>query len=165
MVIDRVDERDKVVGTVFRQDVFKLHANFRVAHVFLFNTMGELLLQRLAQTHRRNPGLWGSSVAGYIYSGESYEDAARRRLNEELGIFSADLDFWGKIRMRDAGSLKYIGLFIVRSDASPSPDKREIAEVRFSPVPQVKLLVRKQPARFTPTFRELLAHYSKPQEV
>jgi len=37
-------------------------------------------------TKDENPGLWDTSAAGHLDSGESYLDCARRELGEELGI-------------------------------------------------------------------------------
>jgi len=45
-LLDSVNEQDQPIGTVSRANVFKVHANFRVAHVFIFNHTGELLLSR-----------------------------------------------------------------------------------------------------------------------
>ena len=83
-LIDRVDAHDQVIGVIARNDVFAEHANFRVAHVLLFNRAEELLLQRLSPSRERSPGLWGASVAAYVHSGETYEATARRALSEEL---------------------------------------------------------------------------------
>ncbi len=101
MVIDVVDQNDSPVGMIRRNEVFTRRANFRVVHDLVFNQRGELLVQQLASTRTRHPGYWGSSVAGYIFAGESYEAAARRRLGEELGIYGVPLNYIGKTSMED----------------------------------------------------------------
>lgn len=159
MLIDRVDERDHVIGVIARKDVFNEHANFRVAHVLVVNRGNELLLQRLSPSRERNPGLWGSSVAAYVYSGETYERAARRRLREELGIELDPLVSVGKDVMKDQGCLKYIGLFLARYDGPFNPDPDHIAEVRFLPMPELERWLQRDPGHFTPTFREVFAFF------
>src|SRR5438067_12996334 len=92
MVIDAVDQSDSFIGPVRRNEVFRRRVNFRVVHILLFDRRGQLLVQQLASTRTRHSGYWGSSVAGYIFAGESYEAAAQRRLGEEIGIYGAPLD-------------------------------------------------------------------------
>jgi len=160
-VLDRVNERDQPIGTVARADVFKLHANFRVAHVFIFNPAGELLLQELAPDRIRNPGSWGSSLAAYVAAGEDYSHAAMRRLREELGVSGVDLEEIGKTQMLDEGCRKFITLYAGR-DAGPfTPDPSHIAEVAFVPLDQVRKIARQDPSRFTPTFLHLLDFYTR----
>lgn len=84
-LIGVVDARDRPVGTIERGRVLEAGKGFRVAHVWVYS--GErLLLQQLGRHRERHPLAWGSSVAGYLHSGESYLEAGRRRLLEELGL-------------------------------------------------------------------------------
>lgn len=109
MVIDRVDAHDKPIGVIHREEVFSKRANFRVAHDLVFNSRGELLIQQLSNTRTRHPGDWGSSVAAYLFAGESYQAAAERRLAEELGVSGIRLNYIGKTSMVDQGVEKFIG--------------------------------------------------------
>ena len=162
LLIDRVDAQDQVIGVIARNDVFAEHANFRVAHVLVFNRAEELLLQRLSPSRERNPGLWGSSVAAYVHSGETYEATARRALSEELGVETDSLVSVGKDVMTDQGCLKHMGLFVARSEGPFSPDAGQIAELRVLPVPEVERWLEKEPEQFTPTFREVFACFCAP---
>ena len=55
-------------------------------HIWIRNLIGELLLQKRADTKESHPGLWDISCAGHISSGDSSLSAAIRELREELGI-------------------------------------------------------------------------------
>jgi isopentenyl-diphosphate delta-isomerase len=158
MLLDQVDAEDRVVGTVARKDVFRFHAGFRVVHVFLFRDKETLLLQRLASTRERHPLRWGSSVAAYLFAGEGYEEAAQRRLREELGIAGVELEPRGRTIMFDQGCRKHIMLFsgIFRGQAHPDP--MHIAELREVGLNEVSRLAESDPDAFTPTFRYLLGH-------
>src|SRR4051812_14416667 len=90
MLIDRVDRSDAVIGPIERRRVFELRANFRVVHVFVLDGRGRLLLQQIPHGGKRHPGHWGSSVAGYVFAGEGYDEAARRRLGQELDVVDAE---------------------------------------------------------------------------
>lgn len=151
-MIDAVSENDVPVSIVERGEVFELKANFRVVHVLVFNSRGELLIQRLSATRERHPGYWGSSVAGYLFAGESYEEAARRKLWEELRVQSAHLDPIGKTHMNDEGCTKFISIFAVVNDGPFEYDHEHISELEFVPLGKLRDLLSLAENRFTPTF-------------
>lgn len=152
--IDWVDDEDHPVGTVLRGAALAEGANFRTTHVFVFSQNGELLLQRLAATRERHPGRWGSSVASYLHTHETYDHAAHRRLFEELGLHTP-LTFIGKMRMRDEHSLKFVTLYRTIADYAEIHEPSQIAELRYwSRISIVEALGR-SPDEFTPTFRRL----------
>ena len=152
MVIDRVDDSDAPIGTIVREQVFSQRANFRVVHVFVFNTRGELLLQQIPTHRERHPGRWGSSVAGYVFAGESYVAAAERRVREELGIVQKKLHYVGKTTMLDGPSHKFITIFSMVHDGPFNPDRNHIASLQFQPVQRVWRSILQQPEIYTPTF-------------
>ena len=159
-LLDRVDMRDRVVGSVRRGDVFREGANFRVAHLLLFNGRGEVLLQRLARGRRRHPGRWGSSVAAYVAAGESYEEAIKRRTLEELGVQVDTVEPYGKTLMdEESGCKKFISLFSGRWDGALQIDPSHISEVQFVAVSEVLRTRDKEPWKLTPTFLHLVDRY------
>ena len=81
-----VDECDEIVGFHPRGEVHRLGLKHRAAHILVFNRRGDLLLQKRSRTKEIAPGLWDSSAAGHVDGDESYDDCARRELEEELGI-------------------------------------------------------------------------------
>lgn len=83
---DVVDDEDRVVGRRLRPDVHRLGLLHRAVHVFVFNSAGQVFLQKRSQSKDAWPGAWDTSVSGHVDSGEDYDTAARRELGEELGI-------------------------------------------------------------------------------
>jgi isopentenyldiphosphate isomerase len=162
-VLDRVNEQDQPIGSISRADVFKLRANFRVAHVFIFSPRGELLLQEIALLRSRHPGRLGSSIAAYVATGEGYVQAATRRLQEELGISDASLEEIGKTQMLDEGCSKFITLFAARHTGPFALDFSHIASVKFFPLEQIHRIATEDPSLFTPTFLHLLDFYTRTQ--
>lgn len=162
MMLDRVDDEDRVVGQIRRGDVFDEQAGFRVVHVFVLDRGDRLLLQRLAPQKQRHPGRWGSSVAGYVAAGESYDEAARRRTREELGLDDVELQALTTARMDDRGCTKFIRLYQTRSDGPFAPDRGEIAELRFEDLDVIRKEVQADPDRFTPTFIHFLENHLTP---
>jgi isopentenyldiphosphate isomerase len=159
MVIDSVDRDDEPIGLIRRNEVFSKRVNFRVAHDLIFNSCGELLVQQLANTRTRHPGYWGSSVAAYLFAGESYEAAAERRLAEELGVYGVPLRYIGKTSMVDEGSEKFIGVFVATSDGPFHFDRSHIEKIEFLPTGVIHELQASGARRFTPTFLNVLRFY------
>lgn len=82
-----VDEEGNIVGAASRGECHNgsklLHP---VVHLHLFNSRGELYLQRRPLWKDIQPGKWDTAVGGHVDLGESVEMALRREVREELGI-------------------------------------------------------------------------------
>lgn len=85
-LLDVVDARDRVIDVKTRGEIHRLGLMHRAVHILLFNRYGELFLQKRSMQKDESPGLWDSSAAGHVDSGESYLACARRELAEELGV-------------------------------------------------------------------------------
>ena len=85
-IFDVVNERDEVVGQQSRSEVHRLGLTHRAVHVLVFNSRGEIFLQKRSMTKDREAGKWDSSTSGHVDSGEDYDACAVRELREELGL-------------------------------------------------------------------------------
>ncbi len=81
-----VDENDREIGTGEKIKTHiegKLHRAFSI---FVFNSKGELLLQKRARNKYHSGGLWTNTCCSHPRPGETIEKAAHRRLREEMGF-------------------------------------------------------------------------------
>lgn len=82
-----VDEEGNIIGAATRGECHngskKLHA---VVHLHVFNSKGELYLQKRPEWKDIQPGKWDTAVGGHVDLGENVEQALRREVREELGI-------------------------------------------------------------------------------
>ncbi|MBI2950349.1 MAG: NUDIX domain-containing protein [Verrucomicrobia bacterium] len=85
-IFDVVNERDDVIGQRPRREVHEQRLLHRAVHVLVFNSRGQLFLQKRSLKKDCFPGAWDSSASGHLDAGESYDACAVRELREELGL-------------------------------------------------------------------------------
>lgn len=163
MIVDVVDRENRVVGTTVRRRVFEEKQNFRTVHILLKNIGGEILLQHLPEHHLRSPNLLGSSVAGYVMAGETYFEAARRKLHDELHV-RARIRTIGQVEMFDEGCHKFVGVYLGTLRHRPQFDKEEISELVCMAEDELDIEIEADPERFTATFLQVYDHYRRWRE-
>lgn len=84
--LDVVNENDEIIGKASKKEVYEKQLLHRIVHVFVFNDKGEMALQ-LQSIHKTFcPRHWGTTAGGHVRTGEIYEEAALRELEEESGV-------------------------------------------------------------------------------
>lgn len=159
MIVDIVDEQNRVVGTADRRDVLAKQLNFRTVHVLLLDDQNRCALQLLPMQHPRNPGRLGSSVAGYLNHGETYAQAAARKCIAEVGL-RPDLTDLGTLPTRDVDSKKFVRVYVGRLNGQPKIDREQIDQLVYLTASEIAAQLDRWPERFTPTFREVFRYYS-----
>jgi isopentenyl-diphosphate delta-isomerase len=153
-----VDEADHELGTAPKLQAHRDGLLHRAFSVFLFNSRGELLLQRRADGKYHSGGLWTNTCCSHPRPGEETAAAARRRLQEEMGLATPLLpvfDFTYRAELDDGLSEhEYDHVFVGRTDQDPQPDPDEVAGWRWASIADVLDEMRRQPERFTAWFRE-----------
>ena len=141
-MLDLVDENDRVVGTVRRGAV---HGNpglrHRAVHVFVRSRGGEIFLQKRAAGKLVAPGKWDTSVGGHLAAGQSYEEAARREMEEELGISGEampSLRHSHDYVWQNEVETEHIRTFIAEAEGPFELNSAEIEEGRFWAVEELR---------------------------
>ncbi len=132
-LVDVVDDDDLVVATVPRAVMRAQRLQHRGVSIAVFATDGRLLVHRRADTKDVWPGQWDIAAGGVVAAGETYEDAARRELAEELGIAVPIEAFepLGRARFVDDAVAVIAAGFRVVHDGPFTFTDGEIAEVRW----------------------------------
>lgn len=158
-IFDIVDENDNITGQAARSEV---HGNpsliHRVVHVLVYNSSGELYLQKRAMDKIVQPGKWDTSVGGHVDLGEDYQSAAVRETSEELGIDAppSDFSFLYKYLHRNEFESEWVYSYKLIRDDGISIQQSEIDEGRFWSVGEIRASDREI---FTPNFLEELERY------
>lgn len=130
--IDVVDENDNVVGRKLRSKsrIDSVRKNTRVVHGFLVNSRWKIWIpRRTVQKHSYPLGL-DFSFSGYVQSGETYEQALKREVEEEIG-FDLDKVDWrqlGYFSPYKDGTSTFMKVFEIRSDKTPDYNKDDFCE-------------------------------------
>ena len=85
-VLDVVDERDRVVGQARRAEVYARRLRHRCAFVLARDAGGRVFVHRRTARKLVFPSLYDMFVGGVVATGESYDEAALREAQEELGV-------------------------------------------------------------------------------
>ena len=160
MIVDVVDRQNRVVDRAQRSSLLKRHLNFRTVHVLLFDGSGRLILQKLAPHHPRSPGRLGSTVAGYLFSGESYLAAARRRMRAELEI-TARLKRIGQFEMNDEGSRKFVRAYAGLLIHPPTIRDPLVVGLEHIKARDLRRRIGHNSSEFTATFVTLYEHLAE----
>lgn len=85
-VFDIVNDDDVVIGQASRSMVHHTGLQHRGIHICLFTSDGKLLVQQRSKDRHASPASLDCSVSEHVKAGEDYFTAARRGLQEELGL-------------------------------------------------------------------------------
>src|SRR5689334_10355745 len=81
-----VNEADHAVGSMEKIEAHRKGLLHRAFSVFIFNSKGEMLLQKRAHNKYHSADLWTNACCSHPAPGESIVEAAEQRLFEEMGF-------------------------------------------------------------------------------
>ena len=157
--VELVDASDKVVGTAPRKLIHKKPLPHRAVHVWVFNALGELFLQKRPSTMELCPSMWDSSVGEHVEIGETYRQAAQRGLKEELHIRGTKPKRLSKKLVKHKNAHEMITLFATTFGEKIKINKKELAGGKFFSKAEIIELVKKK--KTTPFFNVFFKKWFK----
>src|SRR5438270_6566556 len=129
----------------------------RAFSIFVFNTAGQLLLQKRSGAKYHSGGLWSNTCCGHPRLGESIKDASRRRLWEEMG-FGCELrkcfQFIYRAKLDDGlFEHEYDHVLVGKYDGVPYPDRGEVDDWKWGDLMTLRLDMQENPEKYTYWFR------------
>ena len=150
-----VDENDIVIGAQYMMDAIKKSLIRRAARIYVFNKSGQLLVQQRSKNVLK-PLLFDQSAAGHVDEGETYLEAAKRELFEELGLTGYELtEIATSFRTTDFFNAIY--KLIIPDNTAINFDPEELEQVIWMSVEEVDVQMSESPEKFTPAFLEAWA--------
>ncbi len=148
-----VDEEGNVIGSIQRG---KAHDGTKilhpVVHLHVFNSKGELYLQKRPEWKDIQPGKWDTATGGHVDFGENIIDALYREVKEELGITDFKEEFLGKYIFEGLRERELVYVFKTIYDKPLCPNPNELSGGRFFGEKEILQLIGK--AFFTPNFED-----------
>jgi len=155
--VDVVDKNDTVIDKITEEEATTVHDKItRSVAVLLYNSKGEMYLQKRARTKVRYPLYWECSVSGFVDAGEPYEDAAVRELEEELGIRKKpqQLEFLFK-KLIQTDKIEHAKVYALETDEPITLNKEEISEGKFFSIPDIQTMIKEKKELLTPYFLQI----------
>jgi isopentenyldiphosphate isomerase len=92
-IVQIVDKDNREIAAIARGLMREQRLIHRASYILVFNTAGELFVQKRTVSKDIYPGYWDVAAGGVVLAGESYEQSAQRELAEELGVKGIKLKF------------------------------------------------------------------------
>jgi mutator protein MutT len=143
-LFDVVDENDKIIGSFPRKEVMDNNMLHHGAMVFVINSKQQIYVHKRVKTKRVYGGMWDMFFGGAVESGETYLEAAKRELEEELGIKDASLEFIKKTRYQDKIINVFTEIYICIHDGPIKIQETEIEEVRIMTIGELEEFMKKE---------------------
>ncbi len=132
-ILVEVDKNNKVIGSAVKRELHNTNKRYhRAAHIVIFNSKGEIILQQRSLTKSHGAGLWDVH-GGHQVDGQTIEQTAMAELSEEMGITTnLQLKEVGIHKFKDQSEFYY--LFYGISDGPYGYDRNEVEQLRaFDP--------------------------------
>lgn len=152
-----VNESDVEVGRMEKLEAHKKGLLHRAFSVFIFDSMGNMLLQQRARGKYHSAGLWSNACCSHPRPGEDISASAVRRLQEEMG-FTTKLEkifeFTYKANLDNALIENEFDHVLAGIYEGPVLfNKEEVMAVQYIRMNELKKELEDSPAGFTVWFR------------
>jgi isopentenyl-diphosphate delta-isomerase len=126
-LLDIVNNHDIVVRTELRSVIYQQKLqHIRAVNAFIINDQGQLWIPRRTAHKALFPLALDSSVGGHVQSGETYDQAFERELEEETGLILKDIECQVKAYLTplEHGVSCFMTVYEIKSNQAPvyNPD-------------------------------------------
>ncbi|MFT7033412.1 MAG: isopentenyl-diphosphate delta-isomerase [Cyclobacteriaceae bacterium] len=155
-----VDSTDKQIGVLEKLEAHRLGKLHRAISVLVFNSKGEILLQKRAADKYHSSNLWTNTCCSHPRPFEDIAQAAKRRLREEMGIEASlkwNFSFEYKTNFENGlieNELDHV--FFGESNQIPIPDPNEVSEWKYVDMEELEIDMKNQPEVYTYWFHIII---------
>lgn len=158
-----VDEQDHEIGQSGKMEAHELGLLHRAFSILIFNSKGELLLQQRAAHKYHSPLLWTNSCCSHQRPGEQTLAAAKRRLQEEMGLQAQMKEAFQFIYQAklDQGLTEHEldHVLIGTTDDNPIINPEEVAAYRWVGLTELVKNIEQEPQTYTVWFKILIQQH------
>lgn len=141
----------------------------RIVFILVQDPEGRLLLQKRSDNVAVYPGTWDVSAAGHVDEGETYDAAAQRELQEELGLSGFPLQkidyYYGETitDWRHINRFRTVYRTVIPHDTPLHLSAEEVTGVRWVTMLELQQLVATQPDDIALGLADLVERYYQPK--
>lgn len=155
-----VDRNDSEIGAMEKMEAHEKGLLHRAFSVLLFNNEGKILLQKRARHKYHSANLWTNTCCSHPQPGEDTQDAARRRLREEMGI-DVPTQFAYKFIYKtpldsNLTEHEYDHVFIGTFNGEPKINRDEVDDWKFADLDWIRKDMASNPDQYTYWFRMIV---------
>ncbi|NDP22147.1 MAG: isopentenyl-diphosphate Delta-isomerase [Paludibacter sp.] len=154
-----VDEHDHETGFMEKMEAHKKALMHRAVSVFILNTNGDWLLQRRALSKYHSGGLWTNTCCTHPLPNETNNDAANRRLSQEMGLQSDLTELFSFIYKEaldnELTEHELDHVFSGISDLAPQLNPDEVVDYKYISFTELNTDVKANPENYTVWFRKI----------
>ena len=160
-----VDEADNPLGEMDKLAAHEQGVLHRAFSVFVFNSKGEMLLQKRAAGKYHGAGLWTNACCSHPQWNEKVMEGARQRLQFEMGLsvpLKEAFRFIYKAPVENnliENELDHV--FTGITDEDPSPNPNEVADWKWIDRHSLAQQVENSPDLFTQWFKLALKRFGE----
>jgi isopentenyl-diphosphate Delta-isomerase len=157
-----VDTSGNYVGLMEKMEAHKQGILHKAFSVVIFNSKGEMLIQKRAAAKYHFRGLWSNACCSHQRPEETTEQSVSRRLNEELNLENIKTEylftFIYKARDIETNLIEheYDEVYIAVYDGDVKPNPAEIEEVRWISMTDLRGEIELEPDKFSYWFKEIV---------
>ncbi|NEA81973.1 NUDIX domain-containing protein [Actinospica acidiphila] len=139
-VLDIVDENDRVIGQAPRGEAYARGLRHRCVFVLARDAEDRIFVHRRTPTKLVFPSLYDMFVGGVVGAGETYDDAALREAEEELGVAGLPRPSHLFTFLYDGGGngTWWSAVYEVRCELEVRPQAEEVTWHAFLPEDEVR---------------------------
>lgn len=157
-----VDDQDNAIGVMEKMEAHQKGVLHRAFSILIFNSKGEMLLQKRAKGKYHSGNLWTNACCSHPLPDETMAEATNRKLKQEMGmdlypeyafkfIYKAHLD-------NNLAEHELDHVFITTSDVPPDINGEEVADWKYMTVPSLKKDIQSNPDAYTVWFKMIMNH-------
>ncbi len=160
-----IDQQDNEIGSMEKIQAHQQGKLHRAFSIFIFNSKKELLIQKRADNKYHSGGLWSNTCCGHPRPGELTENAAQRRLQEEIGItcqlhylfpFTYFVKFDNNLIENELDHI-FTGI----TDKTPLINPNEISDFKYMTMAAISNELEKTPTSYTVWFKLIFNQLQK----
>ncbi|MEQ9414831.1 MAG: isopentenyl-diphosphate Delta-isomerase [Cyclobacteriaceae bacterium] len=159
-----VDEKDNQTGIMEKMEAHRKGALHRAFSVLVFNSKGEMLLQKRAQSKYHSGGLWSNACCSHPRPGETLAAATKRRMKEELGIATQPdylYKFQYKATLGDLVEHELDHVFVCQFDGEPAINLEEAEDWIYVNPSLLKSKIKENPEQYTFWLKMIINNYEQ----